>query len=242
MKTTVPISICNRMQETTDSTIQLVEDPELLLKCGVCRVKLLTDKVSSEQWQEWAHTLSRVTPEIYSAQADEQYAFYRNIFDEEDFPFDAILKDSTISQAIVKYFSVKSMGELRLDDAFLIQYHSKQADTSGARHTDPSDITINICLERTPDTTGSNVLFYGTKSLVVTDGKDLAALPASDIDEKPLPHTFLVKQEQGMATIHWGDHLHETTPLFSGKRTNIIMTLCYRDASRTKAMSRNCYA
>jgi hypothetical protein len=219
-----------------DSHIELVEDSDLLLRCGVCRVKLPVDKVSSEQWLQWAHDLSQVTPEIFTAQADEQYAFYRNIFDEPDFPFDAILKDSPISSAIVKHFGVASMDELRLDDAFCIQYHERQSDTSGARHTDPSDITLNICLEKTPDTTGSHVLFHGTKKLVVEKE------PANFDDDEPLPNKFLVKQEQLYVTIHWGDHLHETTPLFSGKRTNIVMTLCFKDAKRSKALARTCYA
>ena len=220
----------------TDSHVELVEDTELLLRCGVCRVKLPTDTVSCDEWLRWAHDLAQVTPEILTQQGDDQYAFYRNILDEADFPFEAILVNSKIAASIVKYFGVGSMDELRLDDAFCIQYNERQADTSGARHTDPSDITLNICLEKTPDTTGSHVLFHGTKCLVAR--KELTDLD----DQEPLPSKFLVKQEQGYATIHWGDHLHETTPLFSGQRTNIVVTLCYKDAARSKAMSRTCYA
>jgi hypothetical protein len=219
----------------SDTHVELVEDSDLLLRCGVCRVRLPTDKISADEWLQWAQDLSKLTPEILTSEGDGEYAFYRNILDEPDFPFDAILVDSEISAAIVKYFGLESMEELRLDDAFCIQYHFGQQDTAGARHTDPSDITINICLEKTSDSAGSHVLFHGTRSLVddieVTDPDDM----------EPLPSKFLVKQEQGYATIHWGDHLHETTPLFSGKRTNIIMTLCYKDSSKSTAASRTCY-
>lgn len=219
-----------------DSHVELVEDNDLLLRCGVCRVLIPTDKVCRERWLQLADDLSQVTPEIATQQADGQYAFYRNIFDEPSFPFEAILVDSPITAALAKYFGIRSMDELRLDDAFCIQYHSRQADTSGARHTDPSDITLNLCLEKSPDTTGSHVLFHGIKSLDLQDGS------VDSDDQEPLPKKFLVKQEQGFATIHWGDHLHETTPLFSGKRTNIVMTLCYKDPARSKALSRTCYS
>jgi hypothetical protein len=215
-----------------DVNTELVEDADMLLRCGVCRVRIPTDKISTEQWLKLAHELSQATPEILAGEGDGEYAFYRNILEEPDFPFDAILVESEIARSIVKYFGIRSMDEIRLDDAFCIHYNSNQADTSGARHTDPSDITLNLCLEKSPDTKGSHVLFHGTKSLV--GGSDI-------MDDEPLPTNFLVKQEQGYATMHWGAHLHETTPLFSGKRTNIIMTFVYKDKSRSDVGSRTCY-
>jgi hypothetical protein len=40
-----------------------------------------------------------------------------------------------------------------------------QEDSSGAKHMDPSDITANMCLDRTEGVEGSEVMFYGTKTL-----------------------------------------------------------------------------
>jgi hypothetical protein len=38
-----------------------------------------------------------------------------------------------------------------------------QADTTGVKHADRSDVTGNICLETSDDLQGSQVLFYGTQ-------------------------------------------------------------------------------
>jgi hypothetical protein len=111
-----------------------------------------------------------------------------------------------------------------------------QYDTSGAKHMDPSDITINMCLHKSDDAEGSYVLFYGRKKLNGTEGDD---------DEKnnglPLYDRFLANQRPGYATIHFGDHPHETTPLLRGSRTNIVLTYCYTDTSRSDVATRTCY-
>ena len=213
------------MSDTSDDTrIPVIRDENELLQCGVCRARLPT-------WiplDKWAAELSQVTPLIAAAE-DGEYAFYRNIMEEPDFAFDEIL-ESDIGRAILRHFGVNSLEEIRLDDAFCIHYNMDQNDTSGPKHTDPSDITVNMCLEKTDDTQGSEVLFYGRKPLV--DDRDAPRATAK----------FLVAQEPGFATIHWGAHLHETMALRSGKRTNIVLTYCYRDPSRSEAHKRTCYS
>ena len=52
---------------------------------------------------------------------------------------------------------------------------------------------------------------------------------------------FLVSQEPGYATIHFGDHPHETTSLRHGSRTNIILTYVYTDPNRSDVATRSCY-
>lgn len=96
---------------------------------------------------------------------------------------------------------------------------------------DPSDVTINLCLDKSDDCEGSHVWFHGTKALT--------NVPDADA---PKPDQFLVRQDAGYATIHWGDHWHETTPLKAGRRTNIVLTFWYADASRSNVASRTCYA
>jgi len=209
---------------------ELMSDPEALLRCGVCKVRLPNDQVSAEEWSEWAEQLSQLTPEIMAGEGDSEYVLYRNILEEPGFPFDAVLH-STIGEAVVKHFGLESLDEIRLDDAFCIHYNTKQADTSGAKHMDPSDITVNLCIDKSEDCEGSHVRFHGTK--VLTN--------VPDTDE-PKPDQFLVRQDAGYATIHWGDHLHETTPLKAGRRTNIVLTFWYTDASRSNVASRTCYA
>ena len=61
---------------------------------------------------------------------DGEYAFYRNIRDEPDFPFARIL--NTLKPTLKKYFEIRNVEEeLRLDDAFCIHYNTDQYDTTG---------------------------------------------------------------------------------------------------------------
>ena len=130
----------------------VVSDPDELLRYGVCRVPI----PGEIDWKKWATELSKLTPAIMAAKGDGEYAFYRNILQEPDFPFDAILSDtSAIGRAIQKYFAINNLDEIRLDDAFCIHYNTSQQDSSGAKHMDPSDITVNMCLEKTDDLVGS---------------------------------------------------------------------------------------
>jgi hypothetical protein len=217
---------------SSDSTdlkgVPIITDAVILLRHGVIRAAI----PESVDTKKWAAEFSQVTPEIMAGEGDSEYAFYRNILEEPDFPFDAILGESSkIREAILQHFDISNTDELRLDDAFCVHYNEEQDDTSGAKHIDPSDITINICLEKTDGAQGSHVLFYGTKQL----------RGASENDELS-PERFLVSQDPGYATIHWGNHPHETMALKSGKRTNIVMTFCYTDATRSDVGSRTCYA
>ena len=66
---------------------------------------------------------------------------------------------------ILVYPHWKKDEEIKLDDAFCIHYNMSQEDTSGAKHMDPSDITLNLCLDKSDDCDGSQVMFYGTKAL-----------------------------------------------------------------------------
>lgn len=213
------------------SNVPILSDDQELLRNGICRVPL----PPTLDIQKWAQELSQVTPMIMAGEGDGEYAFYRNILDEPDFPFESILNDtSLIGQRIQKHFPIQSLDEIRLDDAFCVHYNMDQYDTSGAKHMDPSDVTINMCLEKSDDTEGSHVLFYGTKKL--ENVPDSSRNTHNEHQE-----LFLVLQEPGYATIHFGDHPHETISLRKGKRTNIIMTYCYKDPSRSDVATRNCY-
>lgn len=163
-----------------------------LLKRGICKVKL-PETLDAERCR-WADELSQVTPLMLGFEGDGEYAFYRNILDEPEFPFDAILGNtntgglSEIGKAILRHFPILPgtiepapttpstvspdtdlcgilSQEIRLDDAFCVHYNMNQDDTSGAKHVDPSDITINMCLQKSGDARGSYVLFHGTKQL-----------------------------------------------------------------------------
>jgi hypothetical protein len=214
----------NDDNQDPSTPIPIVTDDQVLLSYGIVRVPMPSD------WDapRWAHELTRVTPEILTSEGDGQYAFYRNILEEPDFPFDTIL--TALQDALQRYFRVQSLDEIRLDDAFCIHYNTSQQDSSGAKHTDPSDITLNICLEKSPDTRGSQVLFYGTQAL---EGVVEHIPPAN--------FRFLVEQVAGTATLHWGCHPHETMALQAGQRTNIVMTYCYKDPSRSDVSKRTCY-
>uniref|UniRef100_A0A7R9WZN3 Fe2OG dioxygenase domain-containing protein n=1 Tax=Craspedostauros australis TaxID=1486917 RepID=A0A7R9WZN3_9STRA len=223
--------------------LPIISDAATLLQYGVVKVPVpnLARKLSSSDNDNgdndndnadstsinhaWAKEFSQVTPLNMALEGDGEYAFYRNILDEPDFPFDCILQDT---DAIVQHFPIDSQTELRLDDAFCVYYNAATHDTtSGDRHMDPSDVTVNMCLHKTPDAVGSYVLFYGARSLA---GRD-----ATQIDK------FLVVQEEGYATIHFGDHFHQTISLLRGERTNIVLTYCYKDETRSDVATRTCY-
>ena len=227
--------------------IPVVNDDQELLRRGICRAKI-SESIDIDRW---ADELSQVTPLIMAFEGDGEYAFYRNILEEPEFPFDKILfaetpsEASEIGTAILKHFPVlpekPSMEtellskELRLDDAFCVHYNMDQDDTSGAKHMDPSDITINMCLQKSQDTRGSYVLFHGTKHLQGLDSAEEQSTTTPKEDQ------FLVPQIPGTATIHFGDHFHETTHLREGLRTNIILTYLYIDTTRSDASTRSCY-
>ncbi len=139
---------------------------------------------------------------------------------------------SEIGKIIEQNFGVTS-GELRLDDAFCVHYNMFQHDSGGTKHMDPSDITVNICLEKSANVKGSHVLFYGSQPL-----------KNSDVEERKEGGDFRyhVSQEEGFATVHWGHHPHETTPLLDGgRRTNIVLTYCYKDPKKSDVSLRTCY-
>jgi hypothetical protein len=219
---------------TEADVIPTVTNPDELLRFGiVSHIPITSSEIDASAWNTWATELSVVSPIIMTAEGDGEYAFYRNILEEPDFPFDAILRNESIKSALIKFFNVKNLmeDEIKLDDAFCIHYNMNQKDTSGAKHIDPSDITVNLCLNKSDDCRGSHVLFYGTKALHGIDNSSVV-LP---------PEKFLVNQEMGYATMHWGDHPHQTTMLEAGYRTNIILTYCYADKTRNNVSKRSCY-
>jgi hypothetical protein len=215
--------------ENSSSGTETVSDSETLLRMGIVKVPI--PSVISKQREKWASELSQVTPLIMFGQGDSEYAFYRNIVEEPEleFPLDGALSEE-VEEAFWKHFGVQRQ-EMRLDDAFCVHYNMEQSTTSGSKHMDPSDITVNMCIEKTDDVEGSQVLFHGTKKLESSN--------SNYIDDSK---SFMVPQEEGFATIHFGSHPHETLPLIKGgRRTNIILTYCYKDKSRSDVDKRNCY-
>jgi hypothetical protein len=221
-----------------EDTIPVGTAEELLRYGVVCHVPIVTDELDRGTWKQWAVDLSVVTPAIVVAEGDGEYAFYRNILEEPDFPFEALLHRTAIGSTILEYFGIQNLSEIRLDDAFCVHYNMEQNDTSGAKHVDPSDITVNLCIDKSDDCQGSQVLFYGTKPLHVF-GQHIETDRSTSTTKSP--SKFLVNQEMGYATVHWGEHPHETTVLQAGFRTNIVLTYCYTDTSRSDVKKRSCY-
>ncbi len=132
-----------------------------------------------------------------------------------------------------------SEAELRIDDGFAIHYNESHWNTKVAKHMDPSDITVNLCLERSDDLEGSQVMFFGRQSI------RCAAQPGDpeyfDEAERAASSNFLVTPMTGWATIHWGHHPHLVTSLSKGQRTNVVMTYVYVDKARSQAYKRDCF-
>jgi hypothetical protein len=258
-------NISNDSEKEEDRNAALyktITDDHMLLQMGLCRARVPMDDA---ELQNWANEFSQVTPEIIFQEGDGERSFYRNIKEEAEQLsfFNSILSPHTsdIGKAIQKYFlpngdsgsssfSTDPSLELELDDAFCIQYTSSQLDTSCAKHVDPSDITVNMCLEgNTNYQTGSQVVFYGKQALHNIDVREKTSASSQTAEEKD-PDVFCVDQLQGYATIHWGCHPHMTTPLLtkeegsdSGctKRTNIILTYCFKKKDRKRVLNQNCF-
>ena len=120
-------------------------------------------------------------------------------------------------------------------------------DTTVKKHTDPSDITVNLCLERSPDLAGSQVLFFGrhdlkgAKPAAPEPLKVLGTAATPSQPPPPPPARFLVSPESGWAMVHWGRHPHLVTSLVRGQRTNVVLTYCFVDPARSAAMKTDCF-
>ncbi|GMI01145.1 hypothetical protein TrVE_jg7617 [Triparma verrucosa] len=167
---------------------------------------------------------------------DNEYAYYKNLLEDKDTPemkkfITQVL--SSCTPLLLEHF-VNSIDEIKLDDVFCISYNSSQHDSRCAKHQDPSDITVNICLERTEDLGGSQIMFYGAKQLKSSTSSSTPSTPTEE-------EVFLVDTRLGCCTIHYGAHPHETSVLTSGERTNIVLTFVYADQNKSGA-DRTCYA
>ena len=213
----------------------VVQDKRLLQQYGVCVVKAPFEK---DKCLELAKEYSTPLPPNFD---DGEDAFYRNIREDPAFSFDQILgPTSAIATAMKNQFGVTDPSQdMVLDDAFCVYYNSAEHDnTAGAKHQDPSDITVNLCLEKEESVEGSQVLFYGTQQLQNTTTTTTTTTSSADGDSHL---RFAVDAEPGYATVHWGHHPHETLAMTGsgGRRTNIILTYCFKKNS--KAMNRTCY-
>ena len=172
------------------------------------------------------------------AQEDSTYAFYKNIrednLDDEGnvrstaaFPVQALV--DAITPSLLKHF-VDTIDEVYIDDLFVVHYNTGQFDSRCAKHQDPSDVTVNVCLESSADLVGSQILFYDRKGLKGGKG-----------EKGEEGEIFRVDCRLGECTLHWGAHPHETTPLEKGRRTNVVMTMAYKDKLKSGA-NRSCCA
>ena len=178
------------------------------------------------------------------AAEDGEYAFYKNLKEDVEI-VDGIVKTITerCKGPIERHF-VDKMEDIVLDDVFCINYTMEHADSRVQRHKDPSDITVNINLERSEDMEGSQVLFYGTKRLkgVGVEGgvrenvqQEEENVENVEVEGGGEDERFKVDTKLGCVTIHRGDHPHEVTSLSKGERTNIVMTFVYVDKSKSSA-------
>merc|ERR1712194_715631 len=99
--------------------------------------------------------------------------------------------------------------------------YGPEANKNLRPHRDDSDVTLNICLERSDDLQGTEVVFHGTEDL---NGPKLNTTPSF------MPYDELkssVNVPQGWVAIHRGCHVHETAPLRQGYRLSVICWFKY---------------
>jgi len=104
---------------TEEDAAPEVSDDGELRGLGVCRCNV----GASVDLSGWADEYAKVTP-LSGFAEDGEYAQYRNIMDDEAFPFAAV--KAALTSCVEANF-VSSMGkELRLDDAFAIHCEALQ--------------------------------------------------------------------------------------------------------------------
>ena len=146
----------------------------------------------------WFPTARAVSP-LLAAQDDDDSAPHANdLLEEPGFPVAAIV--AAAAETLAHYVADPTEA-LELYDAFTLYYDERQADTTFNAHRDPSHVTVNLCLHSACE--GSAVRFFGT-----------ADAPGD---------SFLVDMVPGVAAVHFGRHLHQTTPLVAGSRAQAVL-------------------
>jgi len=120
----------------------------------------------------------------------------------------------TLLPFIEKYFKIHNMLYLYEYTNFAVYYSNEKGDKLLNKHTDDSDITINICLENTLDKSESFIKFYGARETLT--------------NKMNMCKNILLGFKKGDILIHHGNHVHETLKLSddqSGNRCNLIIWL-----------------
>ena len=164
---------------------------------ALARVGVRRVDLSDMDWAPWAAAAQTVSP-LLAAQDDAGQPHANDLL-EMGFPSGAVLERC---HAAVTAFC--DPATLELYDAFSLHYDAGQADTTFNRHRDPSFVTINVCL-RAECVTGSRVEFFGA-----WDGDGSGPRLAAE-------------QRAGTALVHRGRHLHQTTPLQAGVRSQAVL-------------------
>jgi len=104
----------------------------------------------------------------------------------------------------------EARGTLDWRHAFFVGYGTSKSSpgltrTSLARHTDDSEVTLNLCLKKSFE--GGEVTFGAIRG----------------IDDDPGAHNAILKPEVGRGIMHIGRHTHEVLPVASGERFALIM-------------------
>ena len=148
-------------------------------------------------WAPWASAAETVSP-LLAAQDDDGRPHANDLL-ELNFPSTEVLK--RCSDAVAPFCDPS---QLELYDAFSLHYDARQTDTTFNQHRDPSFVTINVCL-RSEQVEGSRVEFFGT-----WDGDGAGP-------------RLRAEQRAGFALVHRGRHLHQTTPLVAGVRSQAVL-------------------
>jgi hypothetical protein len=134
------------------------------------------------------------------------------------FPVEGILHEA--GDFIREYFGM-SPENLDIHACFAVAY-SKDANTKLRLHVDDSDVTLNICLEKSDDLKGTDVVFHGSEAL--------SSLPKLNFGSLVGPVDQLrtsINVPAGWVAIHRGRHAHETTSLQQGSRLSVICWFKY---------------
>ena len=126
----------------------------------------------------------------------------------EDCGFQPFL-DAT-QEALTPFLALNyaELGPLRCHHAFFARnFLEMSREASYKTHRDSARLTVNICIQKTEDTEGNGVFFYG------------------ETENSIIPDTSLCLKDHslGWAIIHDGNSWHRTEPIRQGMRSSLIL-------------------
>lgn len=188
------VAICKAMQHT-------------YLKSGLVIAPLPAAVVDMLDIPSWLNALQAAHESVQRVETRSSSKKFRMADVTHQFPSQEVLVG--LSELLNHHFGLEP-ASLELFTAFAVYYATQGfCNNSLELHTDNSYLTVNLCL--LSESTGSAVCFDGSKPL---EGRPRRK-QESQQSKVDIPAAWVL--------LHWGNHPHQTLPIETGERWNVIM-------------------